>query len=91
MGIEITQEMIDALEKASRPREVRVGIGINDFLKCCVPVKHPAGNLLCWDTETDQFVVVFIKKTAVSITDLTEAEIIALKKKLGADKKEAVS
>jgi hypothetical protein len=66
-------------------------MGINDFLKCCVAVNHPAGRLLCWDTETNQYVVVDLKKTVVSLADLTEGDIIALKKKMGTDKKEAKS
>jgi len=59
-------------------------MSLNDFLKSCV--KRPDGKLLCWDYDALQYVIVDIKKDAVSIADLTEAEIVALKKKIDSEK-----
>jgi hypothetical protein len=60
-------------------------VSLNDFLKSCV--KRPDGKLLCWDYDTSQYVVVDIKKEVVSLSDLTEAEIVALKKRVDLDNK----
>jgi len=59
-------------------------VSINDFLKSCVVRKD--GSLLCWDYDDKQYIIVDIKKSVVSITDITEDEIISLKKKADADK-----
>jgi hypothetical protein len=63
------------------------GMGINDFVKSCIT--RPDGQLLCWDNDAKQYVAVEMKRTVVSITDITEAEIISLKKKVDADRKES--
>lgn len=58
-------------------------MGINDFLKSCV--KRSDGSLLCWDYETKQYIVVELKRVVVSITDLTEEELVSLKKKVDSE------
>lgn len=56
-------------------------MSLSDFVKTCVTCSD--GRLLCWDFDTKQYV--FVEKVVASITDIAEADIVALKKKVDAE------
>lgn len=56
-------------------------LSLSDFVKTCVVCSD--GRLLCWDFEKRQYV--FVEKAVAPITEIAEADIVALKKKVDAE------